>query len=95
MFLDNCSAHASEDELVSADGKVTAKFLPPNVTELVQPIDQGVLESIKRVYRKSILRDLISLSIKFFFLIVFSINFELYKSFVSLSFVCFSSFFFE
>ena len=67
MFLDNCSAHASEDELVSADGKVTAKFLPPNVTELVQPIDQGVLESIKRVYRKSILRDLISLSLKFFF----------------------------
>ena len=54
------SAHPSEDELVSADGKITAKFLPPNVTALVQPMDQGVLESIKRVYKKSILRDLIS-----------------------------------
>ena len=62
LFLDNCSAHPSEDELVSADGKITAKFLPPNVTALVQPMDQGVLESIKRVYRKSILRDLISQS---------------------------------
>ena len=62
MFLDNCSAHPSEDELVSADGKITAKFLPPNVTALVQPMDQGVLESIKRVYRKQILRDLISQS---------------------------------
>ena len=60
LFLDNCSAHPSEDELVSADGKITAKFLPPNVTALVQPMDQGVLESIKRVYRKSILKDLIS-----------------------------------
>ena len=62
MFLDNCSAHPSEDELVSADGKITAKFLPPNVTSLVQPKDQGVLESIKKVYRQSILRDLISQS---------------------------------
>ena len=77
LFLDNCSAHPSEDKLVSADDKTTAKFLPPNVTALVQPMDQGVLESIKRVYRNSILIDLISQSIKFFFLIVFSINFEL------------------
>ena len=62
LFLDNCSAHPSEDELVSADGKITAKFLPPYVTSLVQSMDQGVLESIKRVYRKSILRDLVSQS---------------------------------
>ena len=47
LFLDNCSAHPSEDELVSADGKITAKFLPPNVTALVKPMDQGVIESIK------------------------------------------------
>ena len=62
LFLDNCSAHPSEDELISADGKITAKFLPPNVTALIQPMDQGVLESIKRVYRKSILRNLVSQS---------------------------------
>ena len=63
MFLDKCSAHSIEDELVSADGKITAKFLPPNVTALVQPIDQGVLESINRVYRNSVFRDLILQSI--------------------------------
>ena len=62
LFLDNCSTHPSEDELISADGKITAKFLPPNVTALIQPMDQGVLECIKRVYRKSILRDLVSQS---------------------------------
>ena len=49
MFLDNCSAHPSENELMSADGKITAKFLPPNVTALLQAMDQGVLEAIKRV----------------------------------------------
>ena len=62
MFLDDCSAHPSEDELVSADGKITTKFLPPNVTALLQPMDQGVFDSIKRFYRKSILRTLISQS---------------------------------
>lgn len=62
LFLDNCSAHPSEEELVSDDGKIIAKFFPPNVTPLIQPMDQGVLEAIKRRYRKSILRDLVSQS---------------------------------
>ncbi len=43
LLLDNCSAHPNEDELVSSDGKIRAKFLPPNVTSLIQPMDQGVL----------------------------------------------------
>ena len=32
------------------------------MTPLIQPMDQGVLEDIKRRYRKSILRDLVSQS---------------------------------
>ena len=32
------------------------------MTPLIQPMDQGVLEAIKRRYRKSILRDLVSQS---------------------------------
>ena len=44
FLLDNCSAHPDEEELVSADKKVIAKYLPPNVTALIQPMDQGVLE---------------------------------------------------
>ena len=62
LLLDNCSAHPNEDELISADGKITAKFLPPNVTGLIQPMDHGTFESIKRVYRKTILRNLVSQS---------------------------------
>ena len=48
-----------EEDLVSSDGKIIAKFLPPNVTSLIQPMDQGVLESIKRRYRRKILEELI------------------------------------
>lgn len=59
LILDNCSAHPDEDSLVSADGFVTTKYLPPNVTSLIQPMDQGVLESLKRRYRKSLLRDIL------------------------------------
>ena len=33
LFLENCSAHPSEDELMLADGKITAEFLQ----SLLQP----------------------------------------------------------
>lgn len=36
--LDNAPAHPSTEKLVSADGKVTALFLPPNTTSILQPI---------------------------------------------------------
>ena len=36
-------------------------FLPPNITALIQLMDQGVLESLKRRYRKSLLRKLLLL----------------------------------
>lgn len=59
LILDNCSAHPDEEELVSSDGKIIAKYLPPNVTSLIQPMDQGVLELIKRRYRRKILEELV------------------------------------
>ena len=59
LFLDNCSAHPPEDILVSDDGKIVSKFFPANVTALIQPMDQSVLEKVKRNYRKRILRKLL------------------------------------
>ena len=44
---------------MSADGKVTTLFLPPNTTSILQPMDQGVLEALKRRYKKQLLRHLI------------------------------------
>ena len=60
LQLDNCSAHPIENEPVFSDGHFVAKFLPPNVMSLIQPMDQGVLECLKRIYCKFILKDLIS-----------------------------------
>lgn len=34
-------------------------FLPSNTTALIQPMDQGVLEAMKRRYRKAVLRKLL------------------------------------
>ena len=59
LLLDNCSAHPDAEELVSDDGKIFAKFLPPNVTSLIQPMDQGVLESLKRRNKKKLLQRLL------------------------------------
>ena len=60
LIMDNCSAHPSEEELDMNDGSAKARFLPPNVTSLIQPMDQGVLECVKRIFHKSVLRDLIA-----------------------------------
>ena len=45
--------------LVSDDQKIVAKFLPSNVTSLIQPMDQGVFESLKRRYRRKLLEKLL------------------------------------
>ena len=47
------------EDLVGDDGKIIAHYLPPNVTSLIQPMDQGVLEALKRQYKKKILRKLL------------------------------------
>ena len=59
LIMDNCLAHPDEELLISRDGLVKAMFLPPNVISLIQPMDQGVLETLKRQYRKSLLRDIL------------------------------------
>ena len=55
LVLDNCAVHPDANELVSENGKIIAKFLPPNVTSLIQPMDQGVLIGLKCRYKKKLL----------------------------------------
>lgn len=57
LLLDNAACHPDEEQLSSGD--IKAYFLPPNVTSLAQPLDQGVLENLKRNYRKKLLGKLI------------------------------------
>ncbi|XP_050712598.1 tigger transposable element-derived protein 7-like [Eriocheir sinensis] len=56
LILDNAPAHPSATKLCSKDGKIKALFLPANTTSLTQTMDQGVIESAKRHYRKLFLQ---------------------------------------
>ncbi|GBO21549.1 Jerky [Araneus ventricosus] len=51
LLLDNCKALPPVDELVS--GNIVATLLPPNVTSLIQPMDQGVKNTtLQKCWRK-------------------------------------------
>ena len=52
LLLDNAPTHPSCDILNEKDEFIKVMFLPPNVTSLLQPMDQGVIETFKRYYRK-------------------------------------------
>uniref|UniRef100_K7EYA5 DDE-1 domain-containing protein n=1 Tax=Pelodiscus sinensis TaxID=13735 RepID=K7EYA5_PELSI len=41
LFVDNCRTHSSEMDLVS--GNIFTVFLPPNISSLIQQMDQGVI----------------------------------------------------
>ena len=55
LVLDNCPAHPNEVDLISDDGSITALYLPPNATSLIQPMDQGVLVALRRRCKKILL----------------------------------------
>jgi hypothetical protein len=51
LVVDNAKCHLSEDELQSGDIKI--HFLPPNVTAILQPMDQGggkLKEKLQKVF---------------------------------------------
>lgn len=60
LLLDNAPTHPSAELLERENGKFKVQFLPPNVTSLLQPMDQSVIETLKRLYRKQLLRRLLS-----------------------------------
>lgn len=59
VILDNAPVHPAAASLQRGGGRFTAQYLPPNVTSLLQPIDQTVIASLKRNYPRLILRTLI------------------------------------
>ena len=55
MMVDNCPAHPDVPNLKA----ITLTFLPPNTTSKLQPMDQGVIRSLKAYYRKDLVRSII------------------------------------
>ncbi|KAK8772455.1 hypothetical protein V5799_024302 [Amblyomma americanum] len=62
LLLDNCTAHyVAEVELTS----VELRYFPPNATSVVQPLDQGIINSVKCAYKRRVVdRVLLNLELK-------------------------------
>lgn len=60
LLIDNAASHASEEQLKSDDGHIRAMFLPPNVTSLIQPMDQNVIRLVKLHYRTRLLTHIVA-----------------------------------
>lgn len=56
LLLDNCSAHHIPDAQLT---NVELKFFPPNCTSVIQPLDQGVIRSLKCAYRQRVMQRLL------------------------------------
>ncbi|XP_041512663.1 jerky protein homolog-like [Microtus oregoni] len=57
LLLDNSPTHPNENVLRSDDGQIFAKYLPPNVASSIQPLNQGVIATMKRNYRAGLLQN--------------------------------------
>ena len=55
LVLDNAPFHPDTESLSSDDGEISCFFLPPNTTSVLQHMDQGVHEALKRHYKYDLL----------------------------------------
>lgn len=56
LIVDNAPSHPSNLQ----DGDIRVWFFPPNVTSIGQPMDQGVLENLKKKYRRKLLSSVLN-----------------------------------
>ncbi|XP_025207667.1 tigger transposable element-derived protein 7-like [Melanaphis sacchari] len=59
VLLDNCPVHPQVEYLTSDDKKIKCMFLPANTTSLIQPMNQGVIYTAKRLYKKKLLNEIL------------------------------------
>ena len=55
LFIDNCSAHPQNIKF----SNITVKFLPPNTTSVLQPMDAGIIKCFKGIYKLKLAQKLI------------------------------------
>ncbi|XP_059558184.1 tigger transposable element-derived protein 1-like isoform X1 [Myotis daubentonii] len=56
LVMDKAPAHPPglEAELMEEHSFITVRFLPPNITPLIQPMDQQVISNFKKLYTKAL-----------------------------------------
>ncbi|XP_066254651.1 jerky protein homolog-like [Euwallacea similis] len=60
LLLDNAPSHPIAEKLCSKDGNIFVKYTPPNITPLIQPMDQNVIRLTKLYYGSSLLSTIVS-----------------------------------
>lgn len=55
MLVDNCPAHPKVADLKS----INLCFLPPNTTSCLQPMDQGIIQNLKVLYRRQVVERIL------------------------------------
>ena len=55
MFLDNAASHPKDEY-----SNIKLEFFPPNTTTVLQPLDGGIIRTIKLSYRKLLLQFLLT-----------------------------------
>ncbi|CAG9831435.1 unnamed protein product [Diabrotica balteata] len=59
LLLDNAGAHPNQATLRSDNGNFFVLFFPVNITTIAQPMDQDVITTRKRLYRKEFMMNLL------------------------------------
>ena len=59
LLLDNCPAHPGPGILVSKEKKIKAMFLLKNTTSKIQPLNQGIIASLKLLYRRQLIKKML------------------------------------
>ncbi|EFX67751.1 hypothetical protein DAPPUDRAFT_63746, partial [Daphnia pulex] len=53
LLMDNCSGH--DPSCADPTGQVEIIFFPPNCTSVFQPLDQGIITTLKTLYKREML----------------------------------------
>lgn len=64
LLLDNAPSHPPAELLRSEDGNIFVVYMPPNVTPLIQPMDQNVIRITKLYYRSALLASIVSANVE-------------------------------
>ncbi|XP_050300906.1 tigger transposable element-derived protein 4-like [Anthonomus grandis grandis] len=58
LFVDNCPAHPKSVE--SKLKNIKLEYFPPNLTSILQPMDQGIIKNLKQHYRNRIVMKVLA-----------------------------------
>lgn len=56
FIIDNCPSQEKIDNLKA----IAVKFLPANTTAVLQPMDQGIIKTTRKLYRKALLQRMLT-----------------------------------